>query len=160
MYFIFFSFIIYLYVAQQRLYCLNMLRRSKLAPVEIIQIYASRIRPVLEYASPAWHAGFTVEQSDAIENIQKRALRIAFPDLEYEDACQQASTPLLRERRISQCKALFAKMQDPSDKLNRILPPLRENVRNTRCSMKYKPPKVHTERFKNTFLPFVLFNCQ
>ena len=137
-----------------------MLRRSKLAPMEINQIYTSRIRPVLEYASPAWHAGLTVEQSDAIEHIQQRALRIAYPDLEYEEACQQANIPLLHERRKTQCKALFAKMQDPSDKLNRILPPPRENVRNTRCSMKFKPPKVHTERYKNTFLPFVLFNCQ
>ena len=118
------------------------------------------IRPVLEYASPTWHAGLTVEQSEAIEHIQKRALRISYPDLEYDDACLRAGIPLLSERRISQCKALFVKMEDPDDKLNRILPPVRDNVMNTRHYVKYNPPKVHTNRFKNTFLPFILYNCQ
>ena len=38
-----------------------------------------------EYASPAW-AGLTQYLSDQIESIQKRALKIIFPSLCYEDA--------------------------------------------------------------------------
>ena len=42
---------------QKRLCHLNMLRHSKMAAADIVQIYCSKIRPVLEYASPVWHAG-------------------------------------------------------------------------------------------------------
>ena len=117
--------------ANQRLYCLTMLRRAKVSAKDIVSIFCSKIRPVLEYASPVWHPGLTNEQSNAIEHIQERALRLAYPTLEYEDALKAADIPTLTERRDMHCKALFVKMQHPQDKLNRILPPERENIRNT-----------------------------
>jgi hypothetical protein len=146
--------------AQTRLYCLNMLRRAKVAAEDIVQIYCSKIRPVLEYASPVWHGGLTQEQSDSVEHIQERAMRIAFPQLEYHDALKAANIPYLYERRISHCKGLFMKMQDPQDKLHRVLPPIRSNVKSTRSNIKYSLPKAHTNRYKNSFLPYVLYNCQ
>jgi len=36
----------------------------------------SVIRPVLEYACPVWHNSLTTEQSDRIETIQKRTLKV------------------------------------------------------------------------------------
>ena len=146
--------------AQKRLFCLNMLRRSKVPPKDIVHIYCAKIRPVLEYACPVWHGGLTDEQSEAIEHIQERGLRIAYPALEYLDALTIADIPSLMERRTNQCRVLFAKMQDPKDKLNRILPPPCVNVKNTRNHMKYKPPKAHTQRYKKSFLPYVLYNLQ
>ena len=95
-----------------------------------------------------------------IEHIQERALRLALPGLDYQDALDTAGLPLLSQRRVTQCKALYGKMQNPANKLNRILPPRRKNIKNTRSALPYKLPKVHTERYKNSFLPFVLYNCQ
>jgi hypothetical protein len=146
--------------AQKRLYFLTMLRRSKASSKDIVQIYCTKIRPVLEYASPAWHAGLSCEQSDTLEHIQERAMRIAFPGMEYDEALTNANIPRLIERRKTQCKALFAKMQNPGDKLNRILPPPRTKVVNTRSSQKFNPPRFKTERFRKSFLPYVLLNCQ
>ena len=146
--------------AQQRLFFLNMLRRARVSPRDVVQIYCSKVRPVLEYACPVWHGGITTEQSDSIEHVQERAMRIAYPDMDYELALQEANIPTLRERRHNQCKDLFMKMQSPDDKLNRILPPESINRNNTRHHLKYRLPLVHTERYKNSFLPYVLFNCQ
>ena len=146
--------------AQKRLFSLTLLRRSKVAPKDIVNIYCAKIRPVLEYASPVWHGGLTDEQSCAIEYIQERALRIAHPGMEYKDALSEAGIPLLSERRHIQCKALFERMQDPQDKLHRILPAERENMRNTRHHKKFPLPRVYTERYKGSFLPYALFNCQ
>ena len=146
--------------ANQRLYCLTMLRRAKVSAKDIVSIFCSKIRPVLEYASPVWHPGLTNEQSNAIEHIQERALRLAYPTLEYEDALKAADIPTLTERRDMHCKALFVKMQHPQDKLNRILPPERENIRNTRSRARYGIPKAHTNRFRDSFLPFVLSRFQ
>ena len=36
------------------------------------------IRPVLEYAAPVWHHLLTKTQSDQLEAIQKRAMRIIY----------------------------------------------------------------------------------
>ena len=82
--------------AQKHLFSLNILKRSELSPQDIIQMYSSWIRPILEYASPAWHAGLTDEQSDALEQEQRRALKIAYPNLDYEDACQTGNIPILK----------------------------------------------------------------
>jgi len=38
------------------------------------------VRPILEYACPVWHTGLTAAQSDALESIQKRAMRIIYAD--------------------------------------------------------------------------------
>ena len=145
---------------QQRLFCLTMLRRARVAPKDIVQIYCSKIRPVMEYACPVWHGGITVEQSDAIEHVQERAMRIAYPSLDYCEAIRAADIPSLQQRRVDQCKALFTKMQDPNDKLFRILPPPRNTTRNTRSNLKFPLPKCNTDRFKDSFLPYCLYNCQ
>ena len=81
--------------AQKRLYCLAMLRRAKVENMDIVGIYCSKVRPILEYSSPVWHAGLTQEQSDLIEHVQERALRIAFPSMTYQDALNTAGIPPL-----------------------------------------------------------------
>ena len=55
---------------------------------------------------------------------------------------------------------LFLKIQCPSDKLHGMLPSVRENVRNNRNSLKFPLPNTHTNRYKNSFLPYVVYNCQ
>ena len=47
-------------------------------PFYMLHFYISVIRPVLEYAVAAWHTGLTKEQSDELEALQKRALRIIY----------------------------------------------------------------------------------
>ena len=68
----------------KRLYAICALKKCGLTDRQLILVYCSIIRSVLEYASPAW-AGLTQYLSDQIESIQKRALKIIFPSLCYED---------------------------------------------------------------------------
>jgi len=42
--------------------------------------YISVVRPILEYACPVWHTGLTAAQSDTLESVQKRAMRIIYSD--------------------------------------------------------------------------------
>ena len=48
--------------------------------MDLLHFYTAMIRPVLEYACLVWHSGLTVGQCNAIENIQKRALRMIYSD--------------------------------------------------------------------------------
>ena len=60
--------------AQRRIYSLVMLRRANVSPKDLVVIFCSKIRPVIEYAAQIWHPGLTVEQSNDLERIQIRAL--------------------------------------------------------------------------------------
>ena len=146
--------------AQSRLFCLNLLRRSKVSPKDIIMIFQSRIRPILEYAAPVWHGGLSNELSDAIEDQQKRAFKIAFPYLDYDQALLELSMKTLHERRIKLCSSFFTKIEDPRDKLYHLLPEQNDPSIVTREAKLYPLPLCHTNRYKNSFIPYALFNCQ
>ena len=85
---------------------------------QLILVYCSITRSVLEYASPAW-ADLTQYLSDQIESMQKRALKLIFPSLYYEDALTKSGLILLRQRREDACitflKSLFFR---PATKLS------------------------------------------
>ena len=95
-----------------------------------------------------------------IEHIQERALAIAFPSTEYENALILAGIPSLEDRRTKICQKLFNDMKVPDHKLFKMLPPKMENTHNIRDSKEYPTPTIRTNRFKNTFLPYALFNLQ
>ena len=72
----------------KRPYAIHALTKCGLTDRQLVLVYCSIIRSVLEYASPAW-AGLMQYFSDQIESIQKRALKIIFPSLCYEDALKK-----------------------------------------------------------------------
>ena len=83
--------------ANKRLYALRLLARSKVPAVELIAIYCTLVRSILEYGSPVW-AALPDYLSDVVEGVQRKALRIVFPILAYwsPDPCH-ASWSSLRQ---------------------------------------------------------------
>ena len=65
--------------ARKHLYVLRVLMKSGLPPADLIQVYCSLVRPILEYASPVW-AVLPDCLVQLVESVQKSALRIIFPD--------------------------------------------------------------------------------
>ena len=66
--------------ASTRIYFLILLKRAGISPIDIVQVYCSIVRSVLEYVCEVWHPGLTTVTNDSIERIQKRALSIIYPD--------------------------------------------------------------------------------
>jgi len=66
--------------ASKRLYLLRLLKRADLDVKSLIQFYCTCIRSILVYACQTFHSSLPQYLSDDIERIQKRALRIIFPD--------------------------------------------------------------------------------
>ena len=71
--------------ARKRLYVLRVLMKSGLPPADLIQVYCSLVRPILEYASPVW-AALPNCLVQLMGSVQKSALGIIFPDCSYESA--------------------------------------------------------------------------
>ena len=63
---------------ESRLYFLKLLKRSGLSADDLLCFYKSVIHSVLAYGSVVWHHHLTHAQSDKLEALQKRAVRIIF----------------------------------------------------------------------------------
>ena len=84
--------------ASKRLYFLRRLKRSGLSCDELIVLYVSMIRSVLEYACPVWSTCLTKGLIDDLESIQRRAFRIIDSSISYESACEKFDIQTLLER--------------------------------------------------------------
>jgi len=81
-----------------RLYFLKQLKRAGAGTDDLLCFYCSVIRPVLEYACPVWHSSLTAALSRALESLQKRAMNIIFPDMDYKLSLVMARINTLEER--------------------------------------------------------------
>ena len=66
---------------------------------DLKSFYCATIRSIVEYGAQIWHGNLTNEQHDAIERIQKRELRIIYPDLKYDEAFEKGKLKSLKQRR-------------------------------------------------------------
>ena len=62
----------------KRLFGLRVLKKSGLRPADLVKVYCSIIRSVLEYTSPVW-AGLPVYLSDLLESIQRKSTENYIP---------------------------------------------------------------------------------
>ena len=69
------------------------------------QFHVTWIVPVLEYCAPVWHGILTQRQSDKIEGIQKKALRIILRKryVNYDNALEILNLKPLHLRRKNLC---------------------------------------------------------
>ena len=73
---------------------LYQLKRAGVA--DLVTIYISVVRPVVEYACTVWHTNFPIYLSDNIEMIQKRAVREIFPGMSYVDIINHINLSTLK----------------------------------------------------------------
>ena len=64
---------------------LRQLKRSGISQSDLVTVYVSVVRPILEYACPTWHANLQNYLYDNIEMMQKRSLKYIFPGKSYAD---------------------------------------------------------------------------
>ena len=85
--------------ASKRLYILTVLKRSRIPPEDLFNIFYALVRSVLEYACVTWSTSLPIYLKDKIERVQKRALRTIFPALSYRDAIVAANSTRLNVKK-------------------------------------------------------------
>jgi hypothetical protein len=140
--------------SSKRIYFLVQLKRAKVAIQDILQFYTVCIRPILEYASTVFHYSLPKYLRDEIERVQKRVLRIVYPNLHYEDALIEARMESLYARRQIACNKFFNQiLNNPNHKLNNLIPKIDTSLNyQLRNDKKIHVPKFYTERFKNSYV--------
>jgi hypothetical protein len=140
----------------KRYYLIFQLARLGVAQHDITLIYCAIIRSILEYACAVWHSGLTTTQSNDIERVQKRCLRIIYPDLSYRDALFISGLDRLCVRRENIVRDMFKDIQQPDHVLHNILPAKRNPKFNSRHSYSYSLPVARTQRYSNSFLAYCI----
>jgi len=149
--------------AASRIYFLKQLKRTGAQMSDLMHFYTAIVRPVLEYASPVWHSSLTVAQTETLESLQKRALRIMYDDGDYELLLILAQIDSLETRR-DQLTSRFFKRQvlDNKSVLHYLLPPKRnlDVIDKLRHAKPYELAKMRTDRFKKSLIPYCLASYQ
>ena len=140
--------------ANGRLFLLRRLRNFHLSSEDLLQVYTSFIRPVVEYCVPVWNPGLTSMQVARLERVQKRALRTILKGqyTSYESALQLTGLKSLKDRREDLCLKFAGKLSPE------LLPPTvgELHCRNTRNSKKLKTVKCRTNRYRNSPMPYLV----
>ena len=66
---------------------------------DLLSFYTTVVRPVLEYACSVWHSSLAVGQHEALESLQKRAMRTIFNHDDYLTSLIIAGIDNLQTRR-------------------------------------------------------------
>ncbi len=121
----------------KRVYLLYQLKRAGVSQNDLLNMFLSVIRPVLEYACPVWHTNLTQYLSEHVETVQKRALRVIFMGHSYDKILHITDLPMLSQRREQLCKEYLKKLQNESHKLHNLLPNVRQVPYDIRSINKY-----------------------
>ena len=139
--------------AGKRLFLLLRLKRSGIPAEDLLTVYTTMVRPTLEYACPAWSTSLTLGLQTDMKRVQRRAINIIYPNTPYMEALANAQLTSLKQRRAQLCEHVFTQ-----HKLHKLLPKPRTTTHNTRCRTRYSLPRVKTNRTKNCFINWCLFN--
>ena len=139
----------------KRFFIIYQLSRVGLSSKDIVAVYCSVVRSVLEYACVVWHPGLTSSESADIERVQKRVLRVIFPSLDYQQALIAAGLERLDVRRENMTRDMFKEIKNPSHILHSLLP-VRVPGRSTRTTYPYELPRHRTDRFLKSFFSYCI----
>ena len=108
--------------AAKRLCIIRIPKRSGV-PEDLIRIYISLIRSILDYTCSVWHTRLPCYLIEKIERIQNRFFRIIYPDLSYRDALALTECQSLEDNRQRLCFKHFNNLiTQPGSKLSHLIP--------------------------------------
>lgn len=129
-----------------RSWMLRHLKKSAVPDRDILTIYTSTIRPVIEYACCVYHPMMSMSDSNDLEKLQRRALKIIYGfDCSYKDAMEKAGILTLEERR----REIFRKFTAKTSANQRFadwFPSHRPYLYELRAKKKYEELKANTDR--------------
>jgi len=125
---------------------------------DIVCVYTSIIRSVLEYACPVWHPGLTKKLSKVIECIQKRFLKLLFPALSYTESYTKCGLERLDDRRDMITQSMFRQIEEPKHALHYLLPPVKVSHSQMvlRPTYPYQIPLAKASRRGRDFVPYCI----
>ena len=134
---------------RSRTWALRDLRKAGLSTDDLIRVYKSTIRPIIEYSSVIYHPMLTEEQTEYIEKQQTRALKNIFGNQYSRRRLYELSgIPPLGERREQACLRFATKMAN-TQRFSRHFIKKKSRAR-AKTQTEYVEQKARTNRRKNS----------
>ena len=154
--------VMYLYLLRKvakRMYCINYLVRAGVPTCDVVCVYTSIIRSVLEYACPVWHPGLTKTLSKDTERVQRRCLKLLFPAFSYAESLSKTGLEHLDNRCDMITQSMFREIKNTKHPLHYLLP---QSVKLSHCQMVLRPiypyqlPLFKTTCCGKDFVPYCI----
>ena len=150
--------------AYARLWMLRRLKGLGASSTEMLDVFHTQIRCVLELAVAVWEPGLTKEQSKQLERVQKCALYIIMGNdyTNYDNAVNYLGSKKLSDRRSNLCLSFALKCEKNLKYRNwfALSEPAEAPLPNTRSDKeskrtKYKPVTTRTDRYVDSPIPYL-----
>ena len=104
--------------AAKRLYFLVQLKRARVPQKDLCLFYITCVRSVIDYAAPVFHHALPAYLSQELERVQKRAMRIICPGIEYQQALALMNLPTVAEHHHNICTGTFESIMSDQNRLH------------------------------------------
>ena len=124
---------------------------------ELLTVYRSFVRPIIEYGDVVWHSGLTTKQSNDLEKIQKRACKtiLGIKYNSYREALDSCGLKSLHDRRDDHCRKFASRLVD-NERTKHLMPPSRKSIhgRDLRNGSNFSQLRYKTKRFQQSPIPY------
>ena len=147
--------------AAKRLYLLRQLKHVDVNTGDLVCLCSSVIKSVLEYACKLFHSYFPKYLSEDMERIQRRAMNIIYPGLNYKAALEETAFGELYARRETNSLKLFNEIFKFKDhKLGDLLPPLNSSYSSQLWRSKtFNDSNYRTDCYRKSFIIHYSNSC-
>ena len=142
--------------ANKRLWLLRRLKNLGANRDDLLEIYRTQVRIVLELAVPAWQGNLSQIDKINIERVQKSALHIILGDeyISYRNAIRTLDLDDLETRRNQLCLR-FGKECEKSDKFNNWFKLNTQSVNTRQEKTKYVKVRARLSRLEKSPISFL-----
>ena len=140
-----------------RLWMIRRLKPLGATVEELVEVYQTQIRCLLEFAVAAWNSGLTKAQINQLERVQKCALAIILQEdyVSYRHAQSSVNLESLQDRRHALCLN-FAKKAQKHPKFGKWFCTNIQTGVDTRSDKEsLKPVQARTSRFKKSPIAYL-----
>jgi len=148
--------------ANSKMFILRRLKLFKLSETQLINVYKSYIRSLLEYSSVVWGKSLTVKQNSLLTSIEKRSISIItgkyISRKNYTKTCKKLNLETLVDHRDKLLNT-FGKKLSLSERFTSWLKPyIIKSERSRRSTDKLREITCKRVRYEKSTIPSILKN--
>lgn len=130
-----------------KLWSLRWMRRSGMGQNDLLFVYQSSLRPIIEYSCVTYGPMLNARMAGDLERLQLRAFKIVFGiNVSYSTVLKETSIGSLQDRRKSRLRAFAEKTARNARFASRWFPPAPVTNHDTRHKKKYLEEHALTDR--------------
>ena len=131
-------------------WALRCLKKAGFQPDKLLVLFNAVLRPVIEYCSSTYHSLLTKDQSNRLEDLQARALKVIYGwNMSYRKILEISGQETLENRRKNTFDR-FAQKTLKNPRYKDWFPLVHDSGHDTRNECTFLEEFAKTERYKNS----------